>query len=212
MKFDIKYSEEPPDSKIFTRSFDRFYSNFAKLYDAAIKILPWWKTCLNQSLPYIQGPRVLEVSFGTGYLLSRYAGNFFTCGIDYNRKMVETARNNLQKHCQRAYLKQADVEHLPYKDGSFDCIVSTMAFSGFPNGMRAMAEMVRVLKKGGRLILIDVNYPQDRNALGMMTALFWQKAGDLLRDMNTLFEAFNLEYTHREIGLFGTVQLYVARK
>lgn len=63
-----KYSQEPRNRAVFTRSHDRLYTRFANLYDIAVKTLPVWKAWLGRAIPHIQGPRALEVSFGTGYL------------------------------------------------------------------------------------------------------------------------------------------------
>lgn len=61
-----RHSEEPGDASAFTRGFDRFYTRFAVAYDLLVKALPLWKTWLRQALPHLAGPKVLEVSFGTG--------------------------------------------------------------------------------------------------------------------------------------------------
>ena len=60
----------------FTEKWDSFYSRYAGAYDWAVKHLPLWKNWLKRAIPEIKGPRVLEVSFGTGYLMSRYADKF----------------------------------------------------------------------------------------------------------------------------------------
>ena len=57
------------------------------------------------------GPRVLEVSFGTGYLMTHYARRFTVYGIDYDANMVRTAHQNLMRHGLTAHLLQADVPH-----------------------------------------------------------------------------------------------------
>ena len=80
-----------------------------------------------------------------------------------------------------ASLVQGSVEHLPYPDESFDSIVNTMAFSGYPDGVAALSEMRRVLRSGGRLVLIDVGYPSNGNWLGTKLAEFWKWSGDILR-------------------------------
>ena len=64
---------------------------------------------------------------------------------------------------QTASLLQADESHLPYANDSFDSIVNTKAFSGYPDGHFVIAEMARVLKPDGRLIMMDINYPRDQN-------------------------------------------------
>lgn len=207
-----RYSDEPADPRGFTVRHDRVYTAFAGLYDLAVRHLPLWRTWLARVLPHVAGPRVLEVSFGTGDLLARYAGRVEAHGVDFNRRMVETARRNLSRASVGAALVQANVERLPYRDGCFDCLVNTMAFSGYPDGRRALAEMHRVLRPGGKLVLIDVGYPADRNRIGTALASLWKLSGDLLRDTAGLLAAAGLPATDDEIGGRGSVHLYVAVK
>ena len=208
----LAYSNEPDDKEQFTQKLDRVYTSVARIYDLAVKVFPVWKSWLKQALPHIRGPKVLEVSFGTGYLLTQYADRFETHGIDYNQKMVSVASDNLKKKGMTAELQQGNVESLPYPDETFDCIVNTMAFTAYPDGRKAMSEFRRVLKKGGRLVLIDIDYPADRNWMGMRMIRFWIALGDILRDMGAIFRQFDFEYTDREIGGFGSVHLHVAEK
>jgi hypothetical protein len=63
------YSKEPQYPIEYTRNLDREYSKYAKLYDISVKLLPIWKAWIKSAIPYIEGDRVLETSFGTGYLL-----------------------------------------------------------------------------------------------------------------------------------------------
>jgi ubiquinone/menaquinone biosynthesis C-methylase UbiE len=205
-------SNEPENAERFTREWDRAYTALAQPYDLAVRLLPVWKTWLQRALPHIVGPRVLEVSFGTGYLISQYAGIFETHGIDYNRRMATIARKNLLRAGRKAALIQGNVEALPYPDASFNSLINTMAFSGYPNGVRALAEMKRVLRNDGKLILIDFTFPPDRNWLGSRLAIFWERSGDVLRDMATLFRDCDLGYTDESIGAWGSVRLYVATK
>jgi ubiquinone/menaquinone biosynthesis C-methylase UbiE len=203
---------EPQNPERFTRDWDRAYTKFARSYDLAVRLLPIWKTWLRRALPHIVGPRVLEVSFGTGYLLSRYAGRFDTHGIDYNRKMVSIARRNLSQAREEAHLVRGNVEALPYRDAAFDSLVDTMAFSGYPDGARALAEMKRVLRDDGRLILIDFTLPPDRHWLGTKLATLVERSGDVLRDMPRLFHDHGFSCTDESIGAWGSVRLYVATK
>jgi len=205
-----KYSQEPVDNKTFTEEFNRFYTSFAQTYDLLVKYLPIWRNWLNHALPYIEGPLVLEISFGTGYLLTQYADRFQVYGIDYNAKMTRTAKANLLQRGLKAELQQADVNSLPYKTNSFDTIVNTMAFSGYADGRKALAEMERVLKPNGRLVMIDINYPQNHNRLGTNLIRFWMAGGDIIRDMNELFDASGWTFEEKEIGGFGSVHLYIA--
>lgn len=206
-----KYSSEPQDPSAFKTRFDAEYTRIAKLYDVVVRRTPFWRRWLDHALEHIEGPRVLEVSFGTGYLLTRYAGRVDAYGIDLNSRMLEIARGNLSRAGLEAELRQGDVEDLPYDDDEFDCLVNTMAFTGYPNGERAPTEITRVLKPEGTLVMIDVNYPPDMNRLGVTMTQLWARAGDLIRDMNTLLNEAGYDSTDRSIGGFGSIHLYVAR-
>ena len=205
------YSSEPADNKAFTENFDGFYTRFARTYDLLVKYLPVWRNWINHALPHIEGPRVMEISFGTGYLLTQYADRFQVYGIDYNAAMAKTAQTNLSQRDLKADLQQADVNFLPYATNSFDTIVNTMAFSGYADGKQALAEMGRVLKPDGRLVMIDINYPRNRNWLGTNLVRFWMASGDIIRDMDELFNSSGWTFEEEEIGGFGSVHLYIAR-
>jgi ubiquinone/menaquinone biosynthesis C-methylase UbiE len=206
------YSPEPENRDTFTAEFDSFYTRFARLYDWTVKFLPIWRTWLKRTLPHIQGARVLEVSFGTGYLLTQFSDRCQAFGIDYNAAMAQTAKRNLQRRGLTASLQQADVYHLPYASHGFDTLVNTMAFTGYPDGKGALTEMERVLKPSGKLVMIDIDYPKDRNQLGMALTKFWIASGDIIRNMGELFREAGWEFQEEEIGGFGSVHLYVAEK
>ncbi len=97
------------------------------------------------------------------------------------------ARRNLARAGVQANLRQGNVEALPYPDASFDTVVNTMAFTGYPDGAKAMSELARVLRPGGRLVMIDIGYPRDGNRIGTSLVGLWKRAGDLIRDMTVLF-------------------------
>ena len=205
-----RYSPEPQDKRAFSERFDRQYSRFARAYDLPVKLLPLWRRWLRHALPHIQGPRVLEVSPGTGWLLTRYAARFETHAIDLNRDLVEIARRNLRRTRVTTELAVGNVEALPYPDASFDTVLCTMAFSGYPDGRKALSELARVLRPNGRMVIIDINYPSDGNRLGTAFVNLWKRSGDLIRDMQALFAEAGLDAIDREIGGFGSVNLYLA--
>ena len=206
------YSPEPKDKKAFTQKMDHEYSQTARIYDTAVRLLPTWRSWIGSVLPHIHGLRVLEVSFGTGYLLTQYAERYETYGIDYKWELIQTAKANLHKTGIQMNLGQADAANLPFPSEYYDTLVNTMAFSAYPDGRAAMSEMRRVLKPDGRMLVVDVNYPRDRDYLGMKLARFWASRGDILRDMGALFEQFGFEYSDQEVGGFGSVHLYIATK
>jgi ubiquinone/menaquinone biosynthesis C-methylase UbiE len=213
VRSDPSYSGEPADPRVYTKENDRLYTRFARLYDIVVKTVPLWRRWLGHAVPEIRGDRVLEVSFGTGWLLTQYADRYRTDGIDLNPRLVNIARRNLARAGVHAELRQGSVEALPYPDGTFDTVVNTMAFTGYPQAAAAAAELVRVLRPGGRLVLIDINYPRDGNPLG--TALverFWKPFGDLIRDIPAILSDAGLAIQDDEIGGWGSVHRYLGIK
>ena len=87
-----------------------------------------------------------------------------------------------------------------------------MAFSGYPNGQKAMGEFYRVLKPGGQLLIVDFDYPANRNRFGYCLTKLMEKGGDTIRHLPDLLAQFGFEFTETEVGGFGSVHLYVARK
>ena len=75
-----------------------------------------------------------------------------------------------------------------------------------------MSEFYRVLKEGGRLLIVDFDYPVNRNRFGYWLTKLMESAGDTIRDISKILQEFSFEYTEQEIGGFGSVHLYVARK
>ena len=154
----------------------------------------------------------MEVSFGTGYLLGLYPKQVETYAMEYNRKMIGIAKRNTGKQGRSIFFQQADANCLPFQSGVFDTVVNTMAFTGYPDGEAAMGELSRVLKVGGKLLMVDVNYPRDGNRVGVTLAKMWIKMGDILREMEPLFRKAGFESRDEEIGGWGSVHLYVATK
>jgi ubiquinone/menaquinone biosynthesis C-methylase UbiE len=202
---------EPADAQAFTAEFDVFYTRFSRVYDRLVKLLPIWRRWLEAALPAIKGPRVLEVGFGTGYLMTLYASGNDVYGADINTALIRIARENLRRAGLSASLQQAGVEKLPFQSGCFDTVLSTMAFTGFPNGEQAMAEMTRVVKPGGNVVIVDVSFPQDGNVAGMAIARAFAASGDILRDMRVLFARAGYECEITPVGGSGSIQLFVGR-
>ena len=203
---------EPPDRQAHTENSQGVYTRTAAIYDWAVRWVPLWRKWLGHALPHLQGPRVLEVSFGTGWLMTQYASRYDAYGIDYNPRMAQIAARNLRRCGTPARLQIADVYRLPYASGVFNSVVNTMAFSGYAHGRPALAEVARVLVPGGRVVMVDVGYPLSGSRLGALLARYWEVSGDILRDMGPLFREFGFDLTEQEIGGFGSVHLYVAQK
>lgn len=102
--------------------------------------------------------RVLDVGCGTGLLgarLHRELPGVGVVGCDFSRGMLSQAATG--RRLER--LVQASALALPFREESFDAVVSTEAFHWFPDQRRALAEFRRVLVPGGKLLVSFVNPP-----------------------------------------------------
>ncbi len=100
--------------------------------------------------------KILDVGCGTGELAHSLAEDFKAAkvhGIDLSETMIEKARAKEFK--ENIDFRVGDVEQLPYEDNTFDVITCSHSFHHYPNKEKAMAEMYRVLKPNGRLMIID---------------------------------------------------------
>jgi len=209
----IKYTDTTTISPDYTDKMNKAYNWMAKGYDAFMIIFPLWKKWIKNAIPYIEGKKILEVSFGNGYLITQYAKDDYDIyGIDYNENMIDISTKKLLEKKINAKLSKANVEKLPFQDNTFDTVINTMAFTGYPDGDKAMSEIKRVLKKDGRLLLIDFDYPKDRNVVGYLIVRLWEKLGDIIKDINAQLIKYNFDCQDLPIGGFGSVHLFIAHK
>ncbi|SDJ28612.1 Methyltransferase domain-containing protein [Lentzea albidocapillata subsp. violacea] len=98
-------------------------------------------------------PRLLDIGYGSGVFLPELARHCDDLhGVDPHQKRAEVEAN-LARHGVSATLTTASVENLPYDTGSFDCLVSVSTLEYVPDIEAACAEMRRVLRPGGALVL-----------------------------------------------------------
>lgn len=209
----IIYTDTAKIDPGYTEKMNKEYNWMAKGYDAFMTVFPLWKNWIKKVIPYIEGKKILEVSFGSGYLMSQYAKDDLDIyGIDYNEKMLELTSKKMRSKNIDAKLSKENVEKLPFPDSTFDTVINTMAFTGYPDGDKAMSELKRVLKKGGKLLLVDFDYPKDRNLFGYLIVRLWEKFGDIIKDINSLLIKYDFDYQDIPVGGFGSVHLFIAKK
>lgn len=116
---------------------------------------------------------VLDVGCGTGVLagavLGRLGPRGRLVGVDLSIGMLAGARRGLRSPGEAAVrLVRADAEALPFADRSVDAVVSLFALLHFPAPAQALAEMYRVLRTGGRVVVGIGSAPSRRSPVGWL--------------------------------------------
>jgi len=101
--------------------------------------------------------QVLELGVGTGLNLPRYAPGVQVIGVDLSEPMVERARSRAADGAIAAQvdLRVGDVQRLPLADDFVDAAVSTYTFCSIPDPELAAREALRVVRPGGRFVLVE---------------------------------------------------------
>jgi demethylmenaquinone methyltransferase/2-methoxy-6-polyprenyl-1,4-benzoquinol methylase len=118
-----------------------------------------WKRCLVERSAVRAGERVLDLAGGTGDLARLFARRVGPAGAvvlaDINRNMLVHGRDRLLDAGAVVPMVQCDAEVLPFPSGSFDCVAIAFGLRNVTHKERALAEMARVLRPGGRLLVLE---------------------------------------------------------
>ena len=104
------------------------------------------------------GASVLEVAPGPGYVAIELArlGPYQVVGLDISKSFVKMAAENAAKAAADVSFNHGDAAAMPFESESFDLIFSQAAFKNFAAPVRALNEMYRVLKPGGKALIRDL--------------------------------------------------------
>lgn len=141
--------------KIF---FNLLYHQFAWAYDivAATVSLGKWKKWVLATVPYLEGPRVLEIGHGPGHLMCALTGlGIQVAGLDESRQMGRQAYRRLRRVVEFPALTNGYAQSLPFASSTFHQVVATFPpeFILDPN---TISEVYRVLTPGGSLVVLPM--------------------------------------------------------
>lgn len=195
----------------------RLYDRMAPRYDRAIAVMERVLFAGGRSWACSTADgEVLEVAIGTGRNLPEYPPAVRVTGIDLSPAMLEIATRRAASLGMSVDLRVADAQALPLPDGQFDIVVCTLGLCSIPDERRAVQEMYRVLRPGGRLVLMEhVRSPIRlvRIAQEVVEPLFLALQQDhLLREPCDAVECagFSVEELHR--SKLGLVERLAGRK
>ncbi len=161
--------ETIPESEKASRVGEVFHS-VASRYDVMNDLMSMgihrlWKRYTVERAGIRPGMRVLDLAGGTGDLAGAFAprvgprGQVVVC--DINASMLQAGRDRMldEGHVGNLDLVQADAEQLPYPDDHFDRVTIAFGLRNVTRKERALAEMRRVVKPGGRVLVLEFSRP-----------------------------------------------------
>src|SRR5256885_1188184 len=143
--------------------FDRVAERYDVMNDLmSLGLHRYWKTFAVSVVRPRPGERVLDVASGSGDLAVALAARVGSEGevwaTDVNRKMLARGRDRLLDAGVLAPAVQCDAERLPFPAGYFDCVTVAFGLRNMTHKEQALAEMARVLKPGGRLVVLEFSH------------------------------------------------------
>jgi ubiquinone/menaquinone biosynthesis C-methylase UbiE len=196
----------------------RFYAKSAGRYD---KQMRFWDRVLDfaggrQWVCSQAAGDVLEIGMGTGLNLPYYPDGVRLTGIEFSPTMLEIARKRAKELGREPDLRIGDAQALEFDEESFDTVVCTLALCTIPDDRGAISEARRVLRTGGRLLLLEhVRSPVlpvrvGQRLLEPLTLRF--EADHLLRDPADHLADQGFEIETLERSKWGIVERVAARK
>jgi phosphatidylethanolamine/phosphatidyl-N-methylethanolamine N-methyltransferase len=118
-----------------------------------------------------RGGSVLEVGVGTGLALRHYRGDVAVTGIDFSEEMLRRAREKVDERglSNVAELRRMDARTLDFADDRFDTVVAMYLISVVPEPRKVLAEMARVCKPDGEILIVN-HFAQDRGPMARIEA------------------------------------------
>lgn len=176
----------------------QIFDKVAEIYDFAP--FQWWMRRFYRpvfsEVELDKSKKLLDVSCGTGNMLKEMseAGEADLYGVDLSENMIEQAKEKLKD----VDLQTADVHSLPFENDLFDYVTTTEAFHHYYGQSKAIAEMKRVVKPGGKVIVVDIEF-----FFSVVHRLFEQLEPGCVKvnskeEMRQLFKQQNLDVVRQE--------------
>jgi demethylmenaquinone methyltransferase / 2-methoxy-6-polyprenyl-1,4-benzoquinol methylase len=145
------------------RDVAAMFDGVARRYDLANSVLSGgqdrrWRRCTRQTLELKPGQRVLDLAAGTGVStreLARSGAMAIAC--DFSLGMLRAGK---QRRDRRGLpFVAGDALHLPFADGAFDAVTISFGLRNVADVSRALAELARVTRPGGKLVVSEFSQP-----------------------------------------------------
>ncbi len=195
------------------------------LYDPVMQLImpeTAFKRRLVEQMKIEKGHRVLDIGCGTAtltILIKKIHPDAEVTGLDGDTKILEIARSKVEKEGLTIALNEGMSFELPYPDGSFDRVVSSLVFHHLTreNKVRTFIEISRVLKPDGELHAADFGKPHNASMyiISLIFRLFEEVSDNIKGCLPVMFLQAGFEQVEemaRYTTVAGTLSLYRAKK
>lgn len=148
------------------------FDNIAPHYDLlnhtlSFNVDRWWRRRVVREVRRSEPQRILDMATGTGDLaieMARRIAGVRVTGVDLSERMLAEARRKVAACglAERVTLREGDAEHLAWDDASFDAATAAFGVRNFGDLDAGLCEMARVLKPGGRIVILEFSRPRNR--------------------------------------------------
>lgn len=186
-------------------------------YDGVTQLLSigQWQRWQDRVFEDLEGKRILEIGVGPGHLFSRIAKKGYTVtGIELRKGIADEARRKIKKLGLDSDILFQSVYKLPFKDYTFDCVVMTFVTAEIVDLDKTIEEIKRILKTGGKTIIISGGIPQDNNIFAriLFKTVQFQTTLRLERDTREYFIRHGFKVKREDFGPFNIINKIIAIK
>lgn len=151
---------------------DGVFTNIAPKYDLLNKIISFnqdslWRREAVKALKLTSGSHIIDVACGTCKITCealKQMGTVQVTALDFNTEMIEMGQKKVESmgKADQVYFCKGNAMYLPYGDNTFDGAISGFALRNVPNVQQVLREMKRVVKPGGRVVILELAKPEKR--------------------------------------------------
>ena len=193
------------------------FNKIAPRYDFMNRLLTlsidvrWRRKAVKLVKPY--APKlILDVATGTGDFaieMAKILSPEKVIGIDIAETMLQIGRKKIEhKHLASVIeMKEADSENLSFADNSFDVASSAFGVRNFENLEKGLSEMFRVLKPGGRILILEASNPKNMRMKGLYN-LFMKRICPAIGGLFSEDKAY--DYLNRSVAVFPAGDEFLA--
>ncbi len=137
------------------RRIEAHIDGIARFYDTFNVLGEWFFSKQRKEILRLAQGNVLEVGVGTGNSFKDYPSGKSIEAIDISREMLRRASEKARNYSGKIELRQEDVHQLPFKSETFDTVFTSLVFCTVADPIRGLREIRRVLRKGGKLLMLE---------------------------------------------------------